>query len=218
MASGQAAPDSGVISVTPDWVAAHPEVTVVDLRPHEERVDELGFIPGSVRCEDEDKLMELCRSTQVVLVCMSGRRSQEQTTRLAGRGVAALDMRGGLLAWRAHGLATCEPFNADPALVPALDSLHEAPRKIASCFVAELVEVALDQEEHEADELDPLQMFQALFERLGVSWEAPDIDGLYAVLDAAAESRRMGNSVERVAHNLARFYTAVLRLDPRAPA
>jgi rhodanese-related sulfurtransferase len=193
--------------VSAAWLAAHPEITLIDLRPQEERMGELGFVPGSRTCKDEEELLELAAREPVVVMCLSGRRSTAQLARLKARGAAARELDGGLLAWRAAGLPVCEPLIVADA--PTLGTLSDAPRKIASCFVAEQVELALDRDE----EIDALALLRAIFAEQGVSWEAPDKEGLYRVLDAAgAQSLRLGNTLDRVARNMSRYYAAVQRL------
>ena len=119
-----------------------------------------------------------------------------------------------MLAWQAAGLPVCGLANADAAEIPQIKTLAEAPRKLAACFVAEQVELALD---HGDEELDAMAALRALFEAEGVRWDAPTLVGLYGVLDRAAEySRRAGDPLARIAYNLDRYTAALRALEDHA--
>jgi rhodanese-related sulfurtransferase len=188
-------------------LAADTTYKIVDLRPWDERLGELGFIPASVRIDDDVVLLALCAQEPVALTCLSGKRSAARAAELRAVGARVFELDGGMLAWQAAGLPVCGLANTD-AEIPQIKTLAEAPRKLAACFVAEQVELALD---HGDEDLDAMAALRALFEAEGVRWDAPTLVGLHSVLDRAAEySRRAGNPLARIAHNLDR-YTAALR-------
>jgi rhodanese-related sulfurtransferase len=51
-----------------------------------------------------DRLDDVPRDREVVVVCKSGGRSARVTEYLLGRGVTAVNLAGGMLAWQAAGL------------------------------------------------------------------------------------------------------------------
>lgn len=131
---------------------------VIDVRPEDERYGGMGYIPGS-RCVSVDALCDPNRA--IVLVCLTGRRSEAAAQELEQAGlrrVASLD--GGILAWRAAGLPVCG-VQDEPA--QALPRVHDVEGFIAvarSCAVAAWAEYS-DTE----DRFDPVRHVQQLFAR-----------------------------------------------------
>ncbi len=84
------------------------EYTLVDVRSGEEFVGELGHVAGSklIPLPDlEDRLAELEKSANLLLICRSGNRSGQACERLAGLGFSAVtNLVGGMLAWNEAGL------------------------------------------------------------------------------------------------------------------
>jgi hydroxyacylglutathione hydrolase len=82
-----------------------PNVVVIDVREPNEyaagHIPEATLIPqGQV----EQRLAEIPKDKQVVLVCRSGRRSGEVTKLLTEKGYDAQNMAGGMLKWADAGL------------------------------------------------------------------------------------------------------------------
>lgn len=90
--------------------ARRSEVQVVDVREPEEwaagRIEDSAHIPMG---ELPGRLDELANDRAIVLVCRSGARSGQVTVWLAAQGYDATNLRGGLEAWRAAGLALSTP-------------------------------------------------------------------------------------------------------------
>ena len=94
-------------SVTVDQVnelRKQPNVVLIDVREPNEyaagHIPEATLIPqGQV----EQRLAEIPKDKQVVLVCRSGRRSGEVTKVLTDKGYDAQNMAGGMLKWTAAG-------------------------------------------------------------------------------------------------------------------
>lgn len=95
----------GVPEVPPEWVAEHAsEVRLVDVRDSDEYAGELGHIAGSelVPCGGIDAVAQSWdRSTPLVVVCASGKRSARAARSLRALGFERMaSMRGGMMAWR----------------------------------------------------------------------------------------------------------------------
>lgn len=102
---------SGSLEIRSDVLARERcGLRVVDIRGRDELEGELGRIEGVewvAQSELEERSRTWSHDEPIVLVCRSGRRSAraaEQLEALGFRQVASLT--GGMLAWRAHGLAT----------------------------------------------------------------------------------------------------------------
>ncbi len=94
----------GVPELPPEWVAAHAsEVRLVDVRDPDEYVGELGHVVGSelVPCSGiEAAAQRWERSTPLVVLCASGKRSAKAVLSLRGLGFERVaSMRGGMKAW-----------------------------------------------------------------------------------------------------------------------
>ena len=187
-------------ALSPREVLGLPGLVLIDLRPQSERMEGMGFVPGSLgvpMVSDAARYAELVRAAAggrtPVLVCLSG--SRARTCSQEAGGVLPY-LEGGVLAWAAEGLPLCglqRPATDEPSI-----SLSEVPRHIAACFVGELAELALDR-----PELDPLQMLEGCFARAGVSMESPSLEGILRVLDQAAlTSLELGTPLARVAANV----------------
>lgn len=178
-----------------------PGLLFVDLRPAAERYGGVGFVPGSVSVPwqpDAERwaaaVREAAGSHTPVLVCLSG--SRARACEPAQRGDLPY-LEGGVLAWAAEGLPVCGRDVARASEEPPI-AIEAFPRHMAACFVGELAEAALDE-----PELDPLALLQRCFDREGVSFTAPTLEGLLRVLDRAAlASLGLGTPLERVAANL----------------
>ena len=206
---------------TPEQILGAPHRLVIDIRPLDERIGELGFLPGSLSIpmpSVERGLAQLSDSKLVgeepVLYCASGNRSGRmlaQIEREFGRPVHHLE--GGMLGWQAAGLPTAY---ADPAVLDEHDLAVTEPllfrRLLMSCFVAEATEVVPDDEELIVAS-DPLTVLRRCFEVSGTDWDETDPSRLFAVVDhASAVFRRLGGPIERIAYNVSRMYAVLVRL------
>lgn len=103
----------GIPEATPEYVVSHAcGLTIVDVRERDELDDGLGVIPSALhvplahvhhyaRNWDPDQ--------PIVLVCRSGRRSEQAARQLRDAGFTqAASMTGGMLAWHDHGLPTAD--------------------------------------------------------------------------------------------------------------
>ncbi|MFE5917655.1 rhodanese-like domain-containing protein [Streptomyces sp. NPDC056468] len=80
---------------------------LVDVREADEF--EAGHAPGALlvplaRLADSPDVPSLGGGRDLMLLCRSGRRSQQAVRLLAERGMAAFDVAGGMCAWVAEGL------------------------------------------------------------------------------------------------------------------
>ena len=113
----------GAPLISPLFVAEQgPALQIVDVRPSDDAIGVLGYVPGSSfpGIEQLKQLERDAGSAPMVLVSASGNTSAKVARQLADLGhknVAA--MKGGLAAWRALGLAT----SRDPAGVR--DALYD---------------------------------------------------------------------------------------------
>ena len=202
-------------SMSAVMVAANPLLSIVDIRPIDERYAEIGYIPGSLSVPldvDSPSLpghAAAFESASIVLVCLSGRRSMDLCKVFAQRyGVPTTNLDGGMLAWAGSGLPVCGIDPMNPKMVPKINKLGELPRVMASCFVGEMIEVSLDRDLN--PEADFLAMLRRCFEIEKVDWDNPSFAGIFKVLNRAAfVSRRFGNDLERVRRNLDMFVTSV---------
>ena len=100
---------SGVVEVSPQWVAANlPDVSVLDVRSAAELEEEAEKIEGAISIpidELKDRLQEVPRDKPVLTVCRSGKRSVLAFNMLRNDGVSQVaNINGGLLRWQAEGL------------------------------------------------------------------------------------------------------------------
>lgn len=164
----------------------------------------MGVIPGSVspRLTLEEEIQGHVEiGVTVVLACMTGRRSLEEALHHPSGSV--LSMQGGLLAWQNAGLASFGnegDLNYIASSKASPPQLSQIKRALVSCFVAEVIETAED------DEVDPVCLLDECFSLLEVDAERPSVGELLQVVEwAAARSRELGNSYERIAANVAMF-------------
>lgn len=97
--------EDGVPEVDGAWVAAHPDVHIVDVRDFDEwsegHIDGAQLVPISMVGSKTD---EWSRAEPVVLVCRSGIRSGRVAKQLESSGFAQVaSLRGGILAWAKQG-------------------------------------------------------------------------------------------------------------------
>lgn len=189
-------------ALLPREVLGAPELLLVDIRPVAERYGGVGLVPGSVSVpwqpDDPERWAAAVRAAAAsrtpVLVCLSGSRAR---TCAGAQGSGLPYLEGGVLGWAAEGLPLCGRDGARSSDEPTI-AVEGFPRHMASCFVGELAETALDH-----PEIDPLAVLHRCFERAGVSFTVPTLEGLLRVLDhAALASLALGTPLERVAANL----------------
>jgi rhodanese-related sulfurtransferase len=205
-----------MLTLEPTGVARRRDLLVIDIRPAVERHAALGFIPASLALPLTGVPAEEARTAladlgaragggDVVLYCTSGRRSAEVCQALGMPRVA--NLAGGLLGWEAAGLPICR-ITTVPAGHPA--SVLEYRRHLVACFVGENTEVALDQ----AANAEPWPLLQSCFDRAGVPFDAPTVEGLYRVLDWAGLSTfRAGGDLRRIAANLVEMHGMLRALE-----
>jgi rhodanese-related sulfurtransferase len=64
-----------------------------------------------------EPLPPAAQGSPVVAICRSGKRSQQAAGILAGRGVAATDVTGGMTAWASAGLPVAGPHGDDDGVI-----------------------------------------------------------------------------------------------------
>ena len=198
-----------MVDLSPQEVARWRDLRVVDVRELDERRGVPGFIPGS-RMMPSSILMDhpetLLRWYQphmpLVLVCMSGRRSERLLRRVRGIGfIQVHNMAGGVLAWGAAGL----PLAGSALPLPNTErtvNIDSLVRDISSCFVAEVVEHDLAADTFEMD-FNPRQMVRDLFEAEFRAAGARNVWAARSALDALGEQARLrGHELEHIAENL----------------
>lgn len=204
----------------PQWspleLAADPTVRVVDIRPAAERLGELGFIPGSRSVPDTALLShrrqafwEFEPGDRLALACLTGRRSEALVPMVKAMGFAEVgNLKGGILAWSAAHLPLCTGWVGSTGRPIDEEALAGLPRAIASCFVAESVENALNRDLMDA--FNPMEAVREIFAQERVSWQHPSPVGLVRVLDALAEkARRRGHPLDRIADNVSSVLASV---------
>lgn len=197
-----------LIGLTPIELEADRGLVIVDMRPPEERVTELGFIPGSILLPYTDdpvrfaeRLAHLGADGPVVLSCVSGRRSGLAVGALAPLLGPTRHLEGGLLAWGAAGFPLCHAEDRPP---PAVRTFHASFR---STFLAELIQVSVDT----GLELDPLALLAHVYEASGVAPApappTPGPTGTWRLLDRAAGLlRTLGTDSDRLVDFLEPLY------------
>jgi rhodanese-related sulfurtransferase len=100
---------AGLREIDPQWVEEHRgQVLVLDVREPGEFDSVLGHIAGALLLplgELHAKLDTVPRDRPVVAVCRSGARSARATQILEQAGFRVANLAGGMLRWRAQGLA-----------------------------------------------------------------------------------------------------------------
>jgi peroxiredoxin family protein/rhodanese-related sulfurtransferase len=197
-------------SISPVQAAALQRCHLIDIRPPEERAV-LGVLPGSVGLLPGETIEECTRFDEtlpILLACTSGKRSAALVESLGGdwRG-RVFNLQGGVLAWQAEGLPTCNV--SPPEDFPVLKEIARFPRLLLSCFAAEMTENSLNGNDL-ARSLDPSRIIQdALSEPRVVPGS---LLAMHRLLDRVAEAaRRSGFPLDRIAHNTDRF-RSTLRL------
>ena len=191
-------------AVTAAMLAERTDLAIVDIREPEERLDGLGWIPGSVHAPvrgpiGPDWVRRRVGDRTAVLACMSGRRSGQLVAVLAGD-VPVLNLDGGLLGWMAEGLPVCRRDDR-PVLDEVIASLsgplspQQWRRQVLSCFVAEAVE-ALDDDDL-FDAFDPVAVVTKQLEA------ARDAVSARAAIDRLGDlARQNGHPLDKVARNI----------------
>jgi rhodanese-related sulfurtransferase len=98
--AGRASPYITAAKVLQRYQAGDPLV-LVDVRERAEFVT--GHIPGSRHiplAQLEERLGELGRHEEIIVICLTGSRSARATRLLIQAGFSAKNMRGGILQWR----------------------------------------------------------------------------------------------------------------------
>lgn len=93
------------ISVTDAYNAAHNGSVLIDVRTAQERSAE--GRPAGATHVPLDKLeghISKLSGDEVLVICRSGRRSAHAASMLRRHGVSAKNVKGGILAWKRHGL------------------------------------------------------------------------------------------------------------------
>lgn len=189
----------GAALITIEEVSRRRDICLIDVRPWEER-REIGILPGAIgvhtRHEREaviDALVRGCHSIPV-LYCTSGLRSAKMIeSRFEGLPVCSLD--GGVLAWRASDLPSCDFLQECEEDVDEADQFIVAMR---SCFIGQTVETTLDL----GLETDPLDLFQSCVNRVPEGCYEDGLTYLRALIEqAACTSRWLGTSLESIARN-----------------
>jgi sulfur dioxygenase len=101
---------AGFWEIQPQWVEEHlPALQVVDVREPDEFDGPLGHIRGAVLSplgKLAEQTGEFSRERPIVAVCRAGGRSAQATVSLQRAGFAKVaNLAGGMLRWRAQGLA-----------------------------------------------------------------------------------------------------------------
>lgn len=120
---------SGIPLLSADYVSRLGRAArLVDVRPAEELVGSLGFIPGSDWVPEEGALAileKLADDDPVVLVSRGGERAGKLAAALEARGKRFVaELFGGILAWRQAGLSTVR----DHEILAKKNELHETSR------------------------------------------------------------------------------------------
>ena len=195
------------MNCTPQTLVNNPKWFVIDIRTKEERYDDFGFIPGSLWIPlDSDSFQEqvfhLALEHTVVLVCLSGHRSEEACQHL--RSMIPQDLvyslEGGLLAWRSFQLPI-SGLNYQFNPPPNMDIFSQ----IRACFVAQMTETMLDNEEHELFE-NPMNLLNSCFQKQNTTPKDASVQQWHHVLDHLAHlSKSKGTQLKVVQEHLDEF-------------
>lgn len=190
--------------IDPTTAATLRRMLVVDVRPEEERLA-LGWIPGS-RHQPVIDPARAARDEPSMFMCHSGARSALVVHQIRSQGGRALNLTGGLRAWRDAGLPLCDPMRAS---LPPEDrgplTLLQLVRMVRSCFVVESVVTHVgDEDDPNTSSTDAVAEFERRF--------APNILPLSRReyerrLDGLAEGAwRNDHRLDAIARNIERFY------------
>lgn len=184
--------------MTPQQLINARHSVLVDIRPIDERMEGIGFVPGSLSVPMHepahvDRLMQAATYGKgLILICQSGRRSGELLKALdhSAFSVPVDHLDGGLMAWMRADLPVCTLND----LPERSDSIEAFWSEFRACFVGQMVENILDFELA----LDPM----ALLERCVVASREGDVVELTRLIDTAAMiSRMLGTPLEYVKRN-----------------
>jgi len=94
------------------------ELTVLDVREDDEWV--AGHVEGALHIplmQVPQRIADVPTGTQVLVVCKVGGRSAQATAFLQSKGVDAVNLEGGMLAWQRAGRPLRSETNAPPAVI-----------------------------------------------------------------------------------------------------
>lgn len=99
----------GVFDISPEELnGLRGQIRIIDVRQSEEFTGELGHIPEAELIELQtipQRVSELSKSEQIVMVCRSGGRSAQATAYLLQNGYSHIyNMKGGMILWNMLGL------------------------------------------------------------------------------------------------------------------
>ena len=200
--------------ISPREAAANITISLIDIRPRSERVAMPIFIPGSRSIPlsrllgEGENALGYSRQTHMALICLSGHRSIEILPSVQRLGYPnVFSLKGGVLAWQAAGL----PVAHDVLVRGQQIDIDAFSREVASCFVSEAVENALDRDF--STQFDPAQLFAQLKLRAGIDDVHNGLDAC-EFLDLVAEmARRLGHDLDHIARNLTEMRRLVAHLE-----
>jgi rhodanese-related sulfurtransferase len=192
------------LSISPELFLRERELTLLDIRPPEERWGEYGFIPGSLSAPMEEPWTRLqvpedilATTSGLVLVCLSGARAK-LAVRASPQEKPVFILEGGTMAWSAQGLPlVCR----SEEVIEGASSFHDLHHLLRSCFLAEWIESSLNQGVETIS--DPVALFELCFKAEQVTEASCRPEALRRVLDRLARlSLRVGTEPVKVASNL----------------
>lgn len=185
---------------------------VFDVRAVSERYEGLGYIPGSCSLPFDPAQFDVETLRQnapsgIVLVCLSGKRSDEAARVMRDAGLLNVQsVQGGILAWRAAGYPVCGVDTHASAEIPEVRDASSFVLAVKSCFVAEWAQNCTVD-----DGFDPVALVQSAF--AGVRWNMRDLR--CAVERVSGVAWRRGYPLATIAANVDRMLAVIARLDER---
>lgn len=97
------------ISTEQGFEKSKKNILFIDVREDEEVLQVAYDVPNIMHIplsQIRERMLEIPKNQEIVIVCRSGGRSMQATTFLAEKGYDAINLQGGIIAWQQQGFPT----------------------------------------------------------------------------------------------------------------
>lgn len=97
------------ISTEQGFEKSKKNILFIDVREDEEVLQVAYDVPNIMHIplsQIRERMLEIPKNQEIIIVCRSGGRSMQATTFLAEKGYDAINLQGGIIAWQQQGFPT----------------------------------------------------------------------------------------------------------------